>query len=144
MEHIAYCDKKSNELENLLNASKTMLIRGAAGRKLPHGRVARGETVYLLDNDGSGNIRAKGIVSQVFHSDKLTKEESEQIINENMEKLKLTPAQRNRWIGKRYLCLVDLMDVIEIEPFSYVREKNMDDWIIIENIEDIKKDSVNL
>lgn len=139
MEHIAYCDAKAKELQNLLTGSKSMLIRGAAGRKLPHGRVAEGDIVYLLENDSSGIIRARGIVSEVFHSDKLTPEESERIIEENMVHLKLTEAQRIRWIGKRYLCLVGLKDVQEIKPFSYVREKNMDDWIIVEDISDVAK-----
>lgn len=137
MEHIAYCDAKAKELQNLLRGSKTMLIRGAAGRKLPHGRVAVEEIVYQLENDGSGIIRAKGIVSDVFHSDKLTPDESERIIEESMTWLKLTEAQKKRWIGKRYLCLIGLKDVQETEPFSYVREKNMDDWIIVESINDV-------
>lgn len=138
MEHIAYCDAKAKELQNLLEGGKTMLIRGATGRKLPHGRVAQGETVYLLENDGSKMIRARGVVSGAFHSDKLTLEESERIIEENMPRLKLTEAQKKRWIGKRYLCLVELKEVGEIEPFSYVREKNMDDWIIVESIHDVR------
>jgi hypothetical protein len=137
MEHIAYCDAKAKELENLLGGSKAMLIRGAMGRKLPHGRVFVGERIYLLENDSSGMIRAKGIVSDVFHSDKLSPEESEHIIEENMARLKLTEAQKKRWVGKRYLCLVGIKDVKEIEPFSYVREKNMDDWIIVEKINDV-------
>lgn len=137
MEHIAYCDAKAKELHNLLDGSKTMLIRGAAGRKLPHGRVVEGEVVYLIENDSSGIIQAKGIVSSAFHSDKLTPEECEQIIEENMARLKLTEAQKKRWIGKRYLCLVDLKDVWVTEPFSYVREKSMDDWIIVESINDV-------
>lgn len=139
MEHIVYCDAKAKELHNLLNGSKTMLIRGATGRKLPHGRVTEGEIVYLLENDSSGIIRAKGIVSSAFHSDKLTPEECERIIEENVTRLKLTDAQKKRWIGKRYLCLVDLRDVLEIKQFSYAREKNMDDWIIVESINDVIK-----
>ena len=111
MDHIVYCD----------------------------GRVVIDDTVYLLENDGSGTIRAKGIVSSVFHSEKLTMEESERIIEESMAQLKLTDAQKKRWIGKRYLCLIGLNDIHETEPFSYVREKNKDDWIIVENIDDIKK-----
>lgn len=139
MEHIAYCDAKAMELPNLLNGSKTMLIRGAAGRKLPHGRVSKEEVIYLLENDGSGVIRAKGVVSDVFHSDRLTQEESERLIEENASRLKLTEAQKKRWTGKRYLCLIGIKSVQEIEPFSYTREKNMDDWIIVERIDDIKK-----
>ncbi|HQO72582.1 MAG TPA: hypothetical protein PLJ53_07535 [Sedimentibacter sp.] len=115
-----------------------MVIRGAAGRKLPHGRVAINDTVYLLENDGSGIIRAKGIVSSAFHSDKLSLEESEKVIEENMDKLKLTEDQKKRWIGKRYLCLIGLKEIYEIEPFSYAREKNMDDWIIVGSIDDIR------
>lgn len=139
MEHIAYCDKKAKELENLLNGSKSMLIRGATGRKLPHGRVSQGETVYLQENDGEGIIRAKAVVSTAFHSDKLTPEESDRIIEENSSYLKLTQAQIKRWSGKRYLCLVGLKNVEEISPFSYNREKNMDDWITVERVGDIRK-----
>jgi hypothetical protein len=139
MDHIVYCDKTAKELARLLTGEQTMVIRGVAGRKLPHGRVAIDDTVYLLENDSSGIIRGKGTVSYVFHSDKLSLEESEKIIEENMTRLKLTEAQKKRWIGKRYLCLIGLKDIHETEPFSYVREKNMDDWIIVESIDDIKK-----
>ena len=120
------------------SGEQTMVIRGAAGRKLPHGRVAINDTVYLLENDGSGVYAQKASIS-VVNSEKLSSEESERIIVENMKQLKLTEAQKKRWIGKRYLCLVGLNDIHETEPFSYVREKNKDDWIIVENIDDIKK-----
>lgn len=81
MEHIAYCESKAKELHNLLAGNKNMLIRGATGRKLPHGRVGPGEMVYLLENDGSGTIKAKGIVSDVFHSEALTPKEDWIIVN---------------------------------------------------------------
>ena len=102
MEHIAYCESKAKELDNLLAGNKNMLIRGATGRKLPHGRVAPGETVYLLENDGSGIIKAKGIVSDVFHSEALTPYESASLIESHMDRLKLTDAQKKRWSGKRF------------------------------------------
>ena len=35
MEHLAYCDTKAKVLDKLLKGTKTMIIRGAAGRKLP-------------------------------------------------------------------------------------------------------------
>lgn len=138
MEHIAYCESKAKELDNLLAGNKNMLIRGATGRKLPHGRVSPGETVYLLENDGSGIIKAKGIVSDVFHSEALTPEESASLIESHMDRLKLTEAQKKRWSGKRFLCLVGLESITEVEPFSYVREKNMDDWIIVNTIDEVR------
>ena len=33
MVHLVYCDDKSKELNKILDGSKTMIIRGAAGRK---------------------------------------------------------------------------------------------------------------
>ena len=139
MEHIAYCDAKAKELEQLLQGKKTMLIRGAAGRKLPHGRVQAGETVYLIENLGDGLIKAKGVVRQAIHSDQLTADGCEQLIQAHADKLQLTPAQYKRWQGKRYLCLIQLGDIAGMEPFSYNRSKNMDDWIIVEDIDQVKK-----
>lgn len=142
MDHLACCDTKAKELINLLNGTKTMLIRGAAGRKIPHGRVKVGEVVYLIENNGDGLIKVKGVVKNAFHSEKLTAEESEQLIKDNADKLQLTPAQIKRWSGKRYLCLVELKDIIIIEHFSYERASNMDDWIIVDDINSIKNSNL--
>lgn len=140
MEHLAYCDKKSKELENLLAGNKSMLIRGAAGRKLPYGRVLPGETIYLIENDGKGVISARGVISNVFNSEKLSEEESKKIIFEYMDRLKLTEDQLKRWVGKKYLCLVEVDHLENIEPFSYERTGNMDDWIIVNSIDEIRKE----
>lgn len=139
MEHLAYCDTKAKELINLLDGTKTMLIRGATGRKIPHGKVQVGENVYLIENNGDGLIKAKGVVKNAFHSEKLTAEESERLITDYADRLQLTLAQIKRWNGKRYLCFVELKDVIRIEPFSYERASNMDDWIVVDDINSIKK-----
>lgn len=58
MEHLVYCDKEGAVLEKLLNRSKTKIIRGAAGRKIPHSRVFAGEILYFVENDGTGEIKA--------------------------------------------------------------------------------------
>ena len=34
MVHLVYCDDKSKELNKIIDGSKTMIIRGAAGRKI--------------------------------------------------------------------------------------------------------------
>ena len=49
MVHLVYCDDKSKELSRILEGSKTMIIRGAAGRKIPHSRVFKGETLYFME-----------------------------------------------------------------------------------------------
>jgi len=67
---------KAKELDQLLAGSKRMIIRGATGRKMPHGRVQVGDTLYFINNNGEGKVRASAVVKDVFSSDKMTTEES--------------------------------------------------------------------
>ncbi|MBW6473394.1 MAG: hypothetical protein K0B14_09745 [Anaerolineaceae bacterium] len=140
MELLAYCEAKANELARFVKGEKSMLIRGATGRKLPYGKVKIGEPVYLIENDGKGLIIAKGEVAEVINSDRLSEEESIELILDQMQKLRLTDDQFKRWSGKRYLCLIELKNVTSIPPFTYERAVNMDDWITVESIDEIKKE----
>lgn len=83
-----------------------MIIRGATGKKLPHGRVFEGETLYFIENNGNGLIKAKAIVESVLNTDKLAEDESKAIVAKNQDRLNLTDAQIKRWAGKKFLCLV--------------------------------------
>ncbi|MCJ7658325.1 MAG: hypothetical protein MUO67_04155 [Anaerolineales bacterium] len=140
MDHIVYVDAKASELEKLLDGTKTTIIRGAAGRKMPYGRVNPGDVLYLINNNAEGLIRAKAKVKNVFNSEKMTKEDSVQLVSDNQEKLQLTPHQKKRWAGKRYLVLIEVSEVSEIEPFSIDKSGygNMDDWLPVENIRQVK------
>ncbi len=140
MDHIVYVDAKANELEKLLDGTKTTIIRGAAGRKMPHGRVNPGDVLYLIKNNAERLIRAKAKVKNIFNSEKMTKEESAQLVSENQEKLQLTTHQKKRWAGKRYLVLIEVSEVSEIEPFSIDKSEygNMDDWLPVEDIRQVK------
>lgn len=46
--HLVYCDDKEKVLEKILDGTKTMIIRAATGRKIPHSRVFAGETLYFM------------------------------------------------------------------------------------------------
>ncbi len=128
--------RRKNWIYFLAN-KKTMLVRGAAGRKLPYGRVKIGEYVYLLENDGSGMIQAKGEICAVFNSEKLSEDQGIKLLDENMEKLQLTKDQKKRWSGKKYLCFVELQNIVRVNPFTYRRTENMDDWITLNSIEEV-------
>ena len=47
MTHLVYCDnvgkKGERPIDKILTGIKTMVVRGAAGRKIPHSRVFEGE-----------------------------------------------------------------------------------------------------
>lgn len=138
MDHIVYLDSKSREMENLLLGNKSMIIRGAAGRTLPHGRVSEGDTLYFVNNNCEGEIRARGVVATVFCSETLTEEESFKTIIMHQDKLQLPDNQFEKIAGKRYLVLIGLDKVEKIEPFRFDRRSftNMDDWIPIGNIDE--------
>lgn len=143
MEHLVYTDKKSKVLSLILDGTKTMIIRGAAGRKLPYGRVFKGEILYFIENNGSGLIKAKATVASVLNSEKMTEEESKLLVSENQDKLRLSDAQIKRWAGKKYLCLVEISNVEEIQPLTLDRQRNMDDWITVEDINGIIENENN-
>ena len=52
MDHVVYVDIKTRELEMLLNGVKTMIVRGATGRKLPYGRVHVNDRLFFVQNKG--------------------------------------------------------------------------------------------
>ncbi|WP_411167362.1 hypothetical protein ACH36K_09295 [Clostridium sp. MB05] len=134
MVHLVYCDDKTKELSKILEGSKTMIIRGAAGRKIPHSRVFKDEVLYFMEK-GSKKITAKAVVCDVQNFIKLNDEEITKNIEDN-NKLQLTEKQKQRW-HKKCLCLVEFENVEEITPLEFDHKSNMDDWLIIEKIDDV-------
>lgn len=139
MVHLVYCDKegKSGEkvLDKILAGTKTMVVRGAAGRKIPHSRVFEGENLYFMQK-GTSKISATAIVSKVENYIKLTEEEITEVLENNQSKLNLSSKQKERW-HKKCLCLVEFKDIKIITPLEFEHQGNMDDWLIIEKIEDV-------
>lgn len=140
MDHVVYLDTKAKELENLLNHKKTMIIRGATGRKLPHGRVDAGDILYFINNNAEWEVRAKWTVISVFNSDKMEEKESIDIIKKHQNKLQLTDKQFEKWAWKRYIVLIELDKIEELKPFAIDKSNywNMDDWLPVEKIENVK------
>lgn len=135
MVHLVYCDDKSKELVKILDGSKTMIIRGAAGRKIPHSRVFKGETLYFMEK-GTKKITEKAVVTEVQNFVKLSEEEITKTIERNNAKLLLTDKQKERW-HKKCLCLIEFNNVEAISPLDFDHQGNMDDWLIIDKIEDV-------
>ena len=135
MVHLIYCDNKEKVLEKILDGSKTMIVRGAAGRKIPHSRVFDDETLYFMKK-GSKKISAKARVKNVQNFVKLTDEEIKEILEKNQDKLMLSEKQKERW-HKKCLCLIEFDNLEEITPLDFDHQGNMDDWLIIEKIEDV-------
>ncbi len=135
MVHLVYCDDKEKVLDKILDGTKVMIVRGAAGRKIPHSRVFKGEKLYFMKK-GTKKISAEAIVLNVQNYVKLTEDEITKILEDNQNKLNLSSKQKERW-HKKCLCLVEFKDVKKIDPLEFDHQSNMDDWLIIEKIEDV-------
>ncbi len=67
---------------------------------------------------------------------KLSDEEITKTLADHQDKLNLSDKQKARW-HKKCLCLVEFGEVGEITPLAFDHQGNMDDWLIIEKIEDV-------
>ena len=79
-------------------------------------------------------------MQSVINSDMLTKEESINLIKNHQAELQLTENQMARWSGKRYLVIIEVDSVEQVEPFRVDKSKygNMDDWLPVGNIDNIR------
>jgi len=139
MDYVVYLDYKDKELVKLKSGQKTMIIRGAMGRKLPYGKVNIGDFLYFIENKGDGLVKARATVWEVYNSEQLTKENSLKLIENNQNKLLLDNGLLKRFGGKRYLVLISIKDFREIENFKIDKTKygNMDDWLSVESIDNV-------
>lgn len=139
-EHLVYLNKKAKELEKLLNGEKTMVIRGAAGRKSPlGGRAKVGDTLYFVETGGDLLVSHKAELTMVDESEKMTPEESIVFVNQYSNELNLSNEQYKRWAGKKYLAVYEISNIEPIPKFKYNRAKNMDDWIITDDINKLRE-----
>jgi len=139
MDHIVFLDSGARELENLVSGNKSMIIRGASGRKVPHGRVSEGDVLYFISKSGEGEVRATGVVASVLNTENLSVEESFETIIKNQDRLQLPDKQFEKIAGKSFLVLIGIDDVKEIKPFRIVKSglANVGDWIPVGKIETI-------
>lgn len=140
MIHVVYTDntgkKGERELDKFLSGKKTLVMRSAAGRKIPHSRVFPGEILYFMEKS-SLKISAIAEVADVKNYTKLSEEEINRVFKENENSLALTEKQRARW-HKKCICLVSFKNMEKIDPeLSFEKQANMDDWLIIEKIDDV-------
>lgn len=123
----------------MLAGEKNAIIRGAAGRKSPlGGRAKVGDRVYFVETGGDLLVTHRGMIENVIETEKMTPEESQQFVEQHQSELNLSKKQMERWAGKKFLAIYRIAELEAIEPFTYQRGKNMDDWVITSSIEEIK------
>lgn len=139
VDHLVYLDNEGKELEKFLSNEKTMIIRGAAGKKSPlGGRAKENDRVYFVVKGSNMMVTHRGIITKVIEQSKMKPEESIAFISQYEQELNLSDKQKDRWNGKKCIGLYEIMHIEPTVPFKYNREKNVDDWVITDDINDIK------
>ena len=136
MIHIVICDNKDKELEKLINKERTMLIRGNATRRIPHSRIFVNDELYFVEK-GSNISKYHAKVLNADSLSKLTNEEIENIFVKYKDKLNLSANEEKKW-KKKCLCIIEFDSVKEIEELRVPTYTNLEDWIMINDIDELK------
>jgi hypothetical protein len=123
MNYVVTLDVAANEIEDLLRGGKSMIIHGADEINIPYGMVAAGDVLYFVNDTDHSAVKAKGVVSSVYNSCRLSAEESYEMIIRNQDKLMLPDDLFYKWAGKKYLVLIGVRDVEEVK--SFLPNRNM-------------------
>jgi hypothetical protein len=136
MDHLVCLDAGVKELESLLNGQKSMILRGADTIEVPYGSVKQGDILYFITSSCKNEVTARGVVTCVYNSGKLSVEESYETIIRNQDKLQLPDRQFESFAGRRYLVLIGLDSIEGIDPFRIDQTifTGSDDWYPVGNI----------
>jgi hypothetical protein len=109
------------------------------GRGTPYGKVSVGDILYFIENIGDGLIKAAAGVDEVFNSKKLTKEESDELVENHQDQLMLDTGLAKRLSGKRYIELFTITNVEGLVPFTVDHSKypKTEDWLLVEDMETV-------
>ncbi len=132
-------DSGSNETDNLLRGTKSMIIYGSDVRCFPHGSIKEGDILYFTGDENPSVTKARGIVSSVFNSCRLSVEESYEIVIKNQDKLQLPDDQFYKYAGKRYLIMIGVTDMEEIKQPNVRRNNSpvINEWSLSGILKDI-------
>jgi hypothetical protein len=125
MDHIVTLDYEAKEIESLAQGTKSMIIYGSDSTSNPYGMITEGDILYFVYCDDCTIVKAKGIVSSVYNSYQLSTIESFEMIIRNQDKLSLPDNLFYKWAGKKYLVLVGVRDVKEVQPFQVRMSKSL-------------------
>ena len=139
LDHIVYVDSSSKELQKLLSGEKTMMIRASMGKARPYGQVKAGDTLFLVNTGSPWKVKAMADVADTYYSDKMSEEESTELIENHRDELHLSKEEKSRYHGKRYVVLIGVTNVRSIVPFSIVEQIHggLDDWLVIDSIDKV-------
>ena len=139
MNYLVFLDPEAGELEKILSGIKSMILRKINPALPAAGRVASGDSLYFLKNNGDCSLRVRASVVRVLSCMNDLGEDLSRTLKELQPKLQLTEDQYNRWSTERLVVLVEFETAHKIAVIHVAPEKVTDrsDWIAFKEFSQI-------
>lgn len=142
MDHVAIMKKSWGFLDKIKSGQKTIESRWYQTRRVPWGKITRGETVYFKNSGEPVTVKAK--VKRVEQYESLIPMKVEKLLNKYGQPDGIAPEDLSHFVerfgNKRYCILVFLQDVKGVRPFQIDKTSFglQTAWISVPNIDKIK------
>lgn len=142
MHHLAFMKKEWGFIDKILSGRKTIESRWYKAKKVPWGKIKRGDTVYFKNSGES--VTAKADVSSTFQFEELTPKKVKGILDRQGRELGISKENFSgfykRFKDKRYCILIFLENPQRIKPFKIDKKGfgAMASWICVDDIGQIK------
>lgn len=129
-------------IDKILNGRKTVESRWYKAKKVPWGKIKRGDTVYFK-NSGEP-VTAKADVSSTLQFEELTPKKVKGILDRHWRELGISKEKFSdfykRFKDKNYCVLIFLENPQRVKPFEIDKKGfgTMASWIRVEDIGQIK------
>ena len=137
MIHIVICDNKTKELEKIINKERTILLRGNATRRIPHSRIFVNDELYFVEK-GKNVSLYHAVVTNAESYSKLTSMEIDKLFDTYSKKLNLTEDEIKKW-KKKCICVIEFDELQNIEPLDIPNYTPLEDWIMINDLDELKR-----
>lgn len=138
MKKLLYLDKKSNEIDNLLNNSKDVVMRAANIKKYPFTMIEKGDTALFVNNNTEGIVLASATVKEALFYTIEHESQMNELISKYEDRVKLSKKKLDYIKKRKYVSVFVLSDIQEeygkIDHSDFGRKK---DWI---QLIELKKD----
>ena len=136
MKRMMYLDRTSNEIENLINGTKDVIIRAANIKKFPYKMVDDGDKLYLLPNDSKVIVRVSATVNKAIFIETTNEKERLEIFEVYKNRVKLNKKKTEYILKRKYISIFILSDIKEeyakVDKSQYGLKE---DWLEIIDVE---------
>jgi hypothetical protein len=135
MNHLVFLNTQAGELEKILSAVKTMLVKEFDPGQTTAPPVNPGDSLYFLRDKDDCTVRVKATVVRVLYFTNRLDSDLSHTLKELQPRLHLTEGQYNYWSAKQQVVLVEFECAHKISAIHIAPNRIADTsgWIAFED-----------